>query len=159
MKITIYKLLELIKDEQAPKKIKYRNMVYHINYDEGDYESDIKLYRYSDYEEPYYLFGEIDIFKCLNDEVEVLEEEKVKPLTKKDIEALGYACGEIQKCFTNGWTKSLENKPLEEEKKIPEKLNLDKDELRGKETPRAIDYLIEDKINEVIDYLKNKGDE
>ena len=43
-----------------------------------------------------------------------------------------------------------------EEKKIPEKLNLDNDELRGKETPRAIDYLIEDKINQVIDYLKSK---
>ena len=47
---------------------------------------------------------------------------------------------------------------LEEEKKIPEKLNLDTDELRGKETPRAIDYLIESKINQVIDYLKSKGD-
>lgn len=44
------------------------------------------------------------------------------------------------------------------EKKIPEKLNLDTDELRGKETPRTIDYLIEGKINEVIDYLKSKGE-
>ena len=43
-----------------------------------------------------------------------------------------------------------------EEKKIPEKLNLDNDELRGKETPRAIDYLIEDKINKLIDYLESK---
>ena len=47
---------------------------------------------------------------------------------------------------------------IKEEKKIPEKLNLDKDELRGKETPRAIDYLIESKINQVIDYLKSKGE-
>jgi len=47
---------------------------------------------------------------------------------------------------------------LEEENKIPEKLNLDTDELKGKETPRAIDYLIEGKINEVIDYLKSKGE-
>ena len=47
---------------------------------------------------------------------------------------------------------------LEEEKKIPEKLNLDTDELRGNETPRAIDYLIESKINQVIDYLKSKGE-
>ena len=46
-----------------------------------------------------------------------------------------------------------------EEKKIPEKLNLDKDELRNVETPRIIDYLIESKINEIIDYLKSKGDE
>lgn len=48
---------------------------------------------------------------------------------------------------------------IEEDKKIPEKLNLDIDELRGKETPRAIDYLIEGKINQIIDYLKSKGDE
>lgn len=47
---------------------------------------------------------------------------------------------------------------VEEEKEIPEKLNLDNDELRGKETPRAIDYLIESKINQVIDYLKSKGE-
>lgn len=49
--------------------------------------------------------------------------------------------------------------PIEEEKKILEKLNLDTDELKGKEIPRAIDYLIESKINQVIDYLKSKGDE
>lgn len=41
-----------------------------------------------------------------------------------------------------------------QEHKIPEKLNLDTDKLRGKETPRTIDYLIADKINEVIDYLE-----
>ena len=57
-------------------------------------------------------------------------------------------------------TKSLNDEVeiIEEEKKIPEKLNLDIDELKGKETPRAIDYLIESKINEIIDYLKSKGE-
>lgn len=43
-----------------------------------------------------------------------------------------------------------------QEYKIPKKLNLDTDKLRGKETPRAIDYLIEDKINEILDYLEVK---
>ena len=47
---------------------------------------------------------------------------------------------------------------VEEEKKIPEKLNLDKDELRNVESPRIIDYFIESKINEIIDYLKSKGE-
>lgn len=51
---------------------------------------------------------------------------------------------------------NIEVEILEEEKKLPEKLNLDTDELRGKETPRAIDYLIESKINQVIDYLESK---
>ena len=39
-----------------------------------------------------------------------------------------------------------------EDEKI-EKLNLDTDELRGKEIPRAIDYLLESKISEIIDIL------
>lgn len=60
----------------------------------------------------------------------------------------------------NTWIMTHLNTQIEilEEKKLPEKLNLDTDELRGKETPRAIDYLIESKINQVIDYLKSKGD-
>lgn len=42
---------------------------------------------------------------------------------------------------------------IEEEKEI-EKLNLDTDELKGKEIVRAIDYLLESKINEIIDEIK-----
>lgn len=42
------------------------------------------------------------------------------------------------------------------DKKIPEKINLDTEELRGKETIRAIDYLFEGKINEILDYLQEK---
>ena len=66
--------------------------------------------------------------------------------------------------FTESYDNSVLNNEIEiiedkKEKKIPEKLNLDTDELKGKETPRAIDYLIESKINQVIDYLKSKGDE
>lgn len=77
---------------------------------------------------------------------------KEKKITPNDFENLGYALGSIKKYINKGYDKAIE------EKKIPEKLNLDKDELRGKETPRAIDYLIEDKINEVIDYFKSKGE-
>ena len=47
---------------------------------------------------------------------------------------------------------------VEEEKKIPEKLNLDKDELLKKVIITAQDYVIEGKINEIIDYLKSKGE-
>ena len=113
---------------------------------------------------------------------EELEKKKTKSLTKKDIEALGYACGEIQKCFTNGWTKSLENKQLEEEKKIPEKLDIvllgqcdnwtqkyNKDTKEMENThielnPYIIDTIrentleIQHKFNEIIDYLKSKGE-
>lgn len=100
---------------------------------------------------------------------EILEEQKkqVKPITKKDIEALGYACGEIQKCFTNGWNKSLENKPLEEQKKIPEKLDISHDGnhcyLQITKDIKSVltdsEALVINKINSIIDYLKSKGDE
>lgn len=46
---------------------------------------------------------------------------------------------------------------IEEEKEI-EKLNLDTDELKGKETVRAIDYLLEGKINELIDVINDMRD-
>ena len=45
---------------------------------------------------------------------------------------------------------------LEENKPIIEKLNLDRESLKGKEVPRAIDYLLEGRINEIIDYITRK---
>ena len=46
---------------------------------------------------------------------------------------------------------------IEEEKEI-EKLNLDAEELKGKEIVRAIDYLLEGKINELIDVINDMRD-
>ena len=97
-------------------------------------------------------------------------EKENKSLTKKDIEAVGYACGEIQKWFINGWTKALENKPLEEENKIPEKLPIGlkqtKDGIFNTIVKDGIQYELNEKeeiickkIHEIIDYLKRKGDE
>ena len=45
---------------------------------------------------------------------------------------------------------------LEENKPIIEKINLDRVPLKGKEVPRAIDYLLEGRINEIIDYINRK---
>jgi len=64
-----------------------------------------------------------NITTCLNETVKIIEDndktdEEAKPITKESIEALGYACGEIQKCFTSGWTKALENKPLKGNDKL-----------------------------------------
>lgn len=47
---------------------------------------------------------------------------------------------------------------LEEYKPIIEKINLDREPLRGREVPRAIDYLLEGRINEIIDYINRKED-
>ena len=85
------------------------------------------------------------------------DEYKVKPLTKQDIEALGYACGEIKKCFTNGWNKSLENKPFKEDKKIEKLEGYDFDENLSSndkcECLRERMLEIENKLDEIIDYL------
>lgn len=45
-----------------------------------------------------------------------------------------------------------------EDKPIIEKINLDREPLKGKEVPRAIDYLLEGRINEIIDYINRKED-
>ena len=44
---------------------------------------------------------------------------------------------------------------IEEDKKI-EKFNIDKEPLKGGELVRAIDYIIEAKINEIIDHINKQ---
>jgi len=114
-KITLYELLGLVKDGKAPKKIKYDSEEYKIT----KILMEDNEYYYN------YIYNDIECLfpintNCLNDEVEILDDEdmedKTKPLTKKDIEALGYACGEIKKCFEMGWNKSLNNEQLDEDK-------------------------------------------
>ena len=116
MKITIYELLGLVKDGKAHKKIKYKSVELEYEEKNEDYCYYFNRYLFE------YKFTTCNGF--LNDEVEIPDEEP-KPITKESIEALGYACGEIRKCFENGWNKSLENKPLIEEEKKIEKLVLD----------------------------------
>ena len=106
-------LNKIANDEEIPKTIKYQNKIFQWY----GWTNDIYDYVYSGCE-GLLNDGTYNLFAILNQEVEIIEEEK----------------------------------------KIPEKLNLDTDELRGKETPRAIDYLIESKINQVIDYFKSKGE-
>lgn len=82
MKTTIYDLLGMIKDGKAPKKIKDRlNMIYTFSASTNDYVGDEagKLFFYN-------LMHFRD--KCLNDEVEIIEEKKGIPekLDEKEIE-------------------------------------------------------------------------
>ena len=76
--ISVYELLGLIKDEKAPKKIKYNNRTYEFKeIEEGTgyvYESGIvKIWLSNEIE--------LDISRCLNDKVEILEEDK--PIIEK----------------------------------------------------------------------------
>lgn len=106
MKVTIYELLGLMLKRQAPKKIEV--LGFRLNF--------IPNAHWGDYEdENGYRLSEFRINECLNDTVEILEEEK----------------------------------------KIPEKLELIKN---GDfvEIPDSKDLM--NKINEIIDYLKSKGE-
>ncbi len=152
-------LNKIANDEKIPKKIIGKNS----SGEKEEYVYNdfwyIHIFENSNGEEDYYYMNK-DICN-LNDEVEIIEEE-TKPLTKQDVEALGYACGEIRKCFENGWNKSLGNKPFKEDKKI-EKLKPELLKLRDEDEHwEYVDFLrinvqfLAEKVNEIIDILNKE---
>lgn len=147
-------LNKIANGEEVPKKIKIGNKIYNYetfnigkgdNYFTAEWE-EVKGYRIN-YDGTYY-YLEIRDYN-LNDEVEIIEEEKKDNFT--------------------GWKIYQDGKEVcsmdysVEEKKIPEKI--DKRGFLDNETLDQVDadlYFIIDKINEIIDYLdyfKSKGDE
>ena len=123
-KIKIIDLLNMIsKGEEVPKKIKYKMHSYIYDGYDNEYQ------RYDNKDGCTYTLGEDwKLDTTLNEEVEILEEEK----------------------------------------KIPEKLNIEDDgntiTLFGEKENEwtildNVDVIICNKINSVIDYLKSKGDE
>ena len=84
MKITIYKLLGLVKDGKAPKKIRY----------------DGTIYEYSENDDFYYCKG-FSLYRefvtngnCLDNEVEIIEEpNKIEKITVRE-KTLGFPNGE-----------------------------------------------------------------
>ena len=73
MKITIYELLGLIKDGKAPKTIIYRDKIW-------EYTTTVKGTGYQYYSPVYQewktLQSQVYLEECLNDEVEIIEEQK-----------------------------------------------------------------------------------
>ena len=76
--VTVYELLGLIKDGKAPKKIKYNNRTY-------EFKEIIEGtgYVYESGTVKFWLSNEIefDISRCLNEKIEILEEDK--PIIEK----------------------------------------------------------------------------
>lgn len=72
MKITLYELLGLIKDNKAPKKIKYNNKIYVYNSKNQDY------YYLNDIDDVLFvkLFNYFPTNNFINDYVETIEESK-----------------------------------------------------------------------------------
>lgn len=164
--ITIYELLGLVKDGKALKKILSHGLEYEFDIETKTYIHRITECAFYDLMDEY----DDDLDEFLNDTVEIIEDnnktdEEAKPITKESVEALGYACGEIQKCFTSGWTKALENKPLKGNDKL-EKIKWDEKESRAGilRTAQEIEVLarrtetLKKKITELVDHI-NKIEE
>lgn len=177
--ITMYELLGMVKDGKAPKKIKVGNKIYNyetFNIGKGDNYftaewREVKGYRIN-YDGTYY-YLEIRDYN-LNDEVEILEEEiglnansvefninndKRDCIVTLDENDLGIDKLHLENCYfykeNDKWyVKKYDFKNFNlEEKEIPEKLEILPD------NDHYSNEVLYGKINEIIDYLKSKGDE
>lgn len=86
MKITIYELIGLVKDDKAPKKIRYNNEIW-------KYDDECKTYDNDDYDKDLLekLFYESYILDFINNEVEIIEDpKKIKKLNTNIINANRY---------------------------------------------------------------------
>lgn len=115
-KITLYELLGLVKDGQAPKKIKFKDNIY-------DYK---EIENGTGYVRPLNLNGlewlanrvDIDDSEALNSEVEILDnedKEENKIPTEEEMETFGYNVAKIFKAYEKGVRMALEeNNDIEE---------------------------------------------
>lgn len=110
MKITIYELLGLVKDGKAPKKMKYKDKIW-------EYTSTVKGRGYQYYsvyhEEWKTLQNQVYLEECLNDEVEIIEEDK--KIDFEEIEEL--TCNEYD--FETRTINSL----IKNQRKLIDKIN------------------------------------
>ena len=154
MKITIYELLGLVKDGKAPSKIKYNSMIF--EYNNNYYRS----------ENGFILEDYCELTISLNDEVEILED--TNEITAEQIMMATDTLNRLKPTIietTINWNKAVEaiknnfstlKDTPKEEKKIPEKLSTISYKNRN---TISIWNEHRDKINEIIDCLKSKGDE
>lgn len=83
MKITLYELIGLIINGKAPRQIKYYSYIYEYDEDKEDYE----CFKIDHYE---YIFVNLTYLSDLNNEIEIIEEEKEIEEFKTN-----YTCSEL----------------------------------------------------------------
>ena len=103
--ITIYKLMGLIKDSKAPKKIKYDDIIWEYSDVDYNYHSTTCVLNYE------YI---LNILKILNDKVEILSKENDK---WEDIEKL-----DKDHEYLFGTINCILNKIIKNQKYLKEKL-------------------------------------
>ena len=148
--ITVYELLGLIKNGQAPKKIIFDR-------DEYLYDQELEDYRNVKVNFRCYLIGaKYHETGWLNKEVAIILEPKsindISPsqvLTKIENNFTGY------KMYADG-KEVMSIETGTQENKIPEKIQKDDFEGINEEEPKL--WIAIRKINEIIDYLKTKGE-
>lgn len=151
MKITVYELLGLIKDGKAPNKIKYNENIYYYDKSFMNYSCDLDD-------------GDTQAY-----ELEIIEEHK--PLN--EIRAI-HRLPRIENNFT-GYKMYADGKEImsigqiPQENKIPEKLKIEQDgqtynnfyivnQNGTKCYLTKHSKMIVETLNQVIDYLKSKGE-
>ena len=150
MKITMYELYGKIYNENPPKHIRVYGEDWYWN-DYDGYVTKESLKTTPDAQ--WYLMDRYRTFMNLDQEVEILEEKEICHKCHKYPAEYNQTYCE----FCLGISK------LEEENKIPEKLEIYKitdETISGlRITLNVLNEDIASKINEIIDYLKSKGDE
>ena len=122
-------LNKIANGEEVPKKIKYKGSIYTYLEQEGN-----KIYQYEDYN----AVLDIQCFEKLNDEIEIIEEEKKIP-EKMENEHEFYS-----------YAKYEENKnEIDKVLYILKAINLAEEKIGN----------LNNSVNEIIDYLQSKGDE
>ena len=152
-------LNKIANGEEVPKKIKINNVIYEYR----GYMYCTENANYQDIED--YLFGKWN-FNILIDEVEIIEDNEEQKDNKKSndgfeklCETYGYLNSIAYKNIIKGW-----NKGTKEEKKIPEKIEYEITDENGEFSINSFTFDYEQKLqiidtlNQVIDYLKSKGE-
>lgn len=131
MEITIYELLGLVKNGKAPKKIEFNDEIWMFNKDFNQYQTNNNGGNiWSGYN-----------FNILNNTVKII-----------DIEYLANDLGNrLMKPFYDN---------LEDQKKIPEKLDVLVEVMSSDKIGALTNEIgeIQRRFNQLIDYLKNKGE-
>ena len=144
MKITIFELLKLIKEEKQPKEIKYGDYI--LDWDETD--KDYYCEEYGNLFE--YLFSEYQTIHVLNIEVTI-----VTKITIGDIKCADFGTGSL-------WVSYGTDSDVIKKLDIKHEKNR-KDNYKWKVCGKEHDYnismpqkIIADKVNEIIDYINKE---